>query len=69
MKQGNALQLFKILIQFYLFCFFFCSLTYSNKEVIKGNIFWRLNKKCWYMRQLQTETGESFAIKKNTNSI
>ena len=37
-------------------------LIYCINEVIKGNIFWRLNKICRPMRQLQPETGEYLAI-------
>ena len=36
---------FKTLIQSYLLRSFFYSLTYCIKEVIKSNIFWRLNEK------------------------
>ena len=36
---------FKTLIQLYLLCSFFYSMTYYIKEVIKGNIFWRLIEK------------------------
>ena len=35
--------LFKNLIQLYFLCSFLYSLTYCIKEVIKGNISWRLN--------------------------
>ena len=35
----------KTLIQLYLLHLFLYPLTYYNKEVIKGNIFWRLNEK------------------------
>ena len=39
------IKIFKTLIQLYLLCSFFYSLTYFIKEVIKGKIFWILNEK------------------------
>ena len=44
-KQGNTLYFFKTLIQLYLLRSFLYSLTNCIKEVINGNIFWRLNLK------------------------
>ena len=44
-NRGISCIFFKTLIQLYLLCSFLYSLTYCIKEVIKDNIFWRLNEK------------------------
>ena len=44
-NRGIPCIFFKTLIQLYLLRSFIYSLTYCIKEVIKGKIFWRLNKK------------------------
>ena len=44
-NRGIPCILFQILIQLYLVCSFLYSLTCCIKEVIKGNIFWRLHEK------------------------
>ena len=44
-NRGILYIFFKTLIQYYLFWSFLYSLTYCNKEVIKGKIIWRLNEK------------------------
>ena len=61
LKQGNAMQFFQNThpILFVLFISLF--LTYCIKEGIKGNMFGHYIYKCWPMRQLRPETGESLA--------
>ena len=44
-NRGIPCNIFKTLIQLYLLRSFLYSLIYCIKEVIKGKIFWRLNKK------------------------
>ena len=44
-NRGIPCIFFKILIQLYLLRSFLYSLTYCIKEVINGNILWRLNEK------------------------
>ena len=68
-NRGITCIFFKILIQLYLLRSFLYSLTYFIKEVIKGKIFWRLNLKCWSMRQLWSETEESLAMFQNIDPI
>ena len=67
-ETGESLVFFfKTLIQLFVLRWFLYSLDYCIKEVIKGKIFWILNeKKCWPMRQLRPETGESLEICLNT---
>ena len=61
---------FKTLMQLYLLRSFLYSLTYCIKEVIKGKIFWRLNKKkCRPIRQLRPKTGQSLVLVKNNDLI
>ena len=53
---------FKTLIQLYLLRSFLYSLTYCIKEDIEDNNLEIKRKKCWPMRQIRPETGESLAI-------
>ena len=60
-ETGVSLAMFQNTNPIVLVLFISIFLTYCIKEFIKGNIFGHYIKKCWPMRHLRPETGESIA--------